>query len=1015
MKYQPPQAPIPQSKRKELNKKVLSLIDSGNAAEFGITQEDIFNAYTGDGGLHGLERKDFDNYRAYSEAKKEIENGQFFTPPRICELAMKALKLSDTDLAADLTCGKGSFFNFMSVESNAYGCELDVRAYKVARYAFPDAHLTLGNLRTYQPDVRFDYVVGNPPFNINWWDDDGVNQIPSHLYYCQKAARLLKPLGILALIVPCSFLADSFKDQAQIREMEKRYSFLGQLGLPENAFAALGVSRYATKLQFWQRRSEADGWKPHAYHTEIPYTLPDGFNIEEEAALAYEKFVRFAKAGLEENSLQILRELAKEHASKSDFDGRVQQLLYHIKDHPKTRPHYPRCCEYLHRFYTQVQPADMPYETWCQKRLTEAKVLAYLKKALSGQSKPPERDEIGLIKQGGQFAYKGYSAKVRRQMADFQKQPVPVYRAILDNDLTAFPGYARLLRRKRAEYERQEQPFAAMTENPGITQWLAALTLYDTEKEKTIRLNEKQQHDINLVLQKRYAMLQWAQGSGKTLAGIAMGLYRMQRQNVHSTWVVSSAISIRNNWNVVLPNYRLPFVFVERLKDLERIRPGDFVLITLNKVREYQKQIMKKVKLLGRNIQLVLDESDEISNADSACCKAVLACFRRCRFKLLTTGTSTRNNISEFAPQLELLYNNSIHMISWAPRIYKRDADAADGITSAENPCYGQPIPAYKKGYSLFAASHLPEHITVFGLEKRTQDIYNASTLNRLIDKTVITRTFEEIVGRDIARIHQVPVSFAPSEKAVYQQVIDEFHKLRDGYFASTNNARKDAMMKLVQQLVLLLRVSAAPDTLAEYTGDTPVKIMTAVEMAADWPDEIIAVGVRHKNVLASYAAAFREYLPDRPLFSVTGSEVSFAKRRALRKTLKESKDGILLCTQQSLPSSVNFEYVNKVIIPELHYNNSRMSQFYSRFIRYDSTEFKDIYFLTYAGSIESNLMQMILCKEKLNLFMKGQDVDLDEIYERFDVNYDLLSLMMRREADEEGKLQIRWGEQRIA
>lgn len=88
MKYQPPQAPIPQSKRKGLNEKVLSLIDSGNAAEFGITQEDIFNAYTGDGGLHGLERKDFDNYRAYSEAKKEIENGQFFTPPALCDFVV---------------------------------------------------------------------------------------------------------------------------------------------------------------------------------------------------------------------------------------------------------------------------------------------------------------------------------------------------------------------------------------------------------------------------------------------------------------------------------------------------------------------------------------------------------------------------------------------------------------------------------------------------------------------------------------------------------------------------------------------------------------------------------------------------------------------------------------------------------------------------------------------------------------------------------------------------------------
>ena len=46
---------------------------------------------------------------------------------------------------------------------------------------------------------------------------------------------------------------------------------------------------------------------------------------------------------------------------------------------------------------------------------------------------------------------------------------------------------------------------------------------------------------------------------------------------------------------------------------------------------------------------------------------------------------------------------------------------------------------------------------------------------------------------------------------------------------------------------------------------------------------------------------------------------------------------------------------------------------------------------------------------------MKGQDVDLDEIYDRFSVDYDLLSLLMHQERDENGILRIHWGEQRIA
>ena len=141
---------------------------------------------------------------------------------------------------------------------------------------------------------------------------------------------------------------------------------------------------------------------------------------------------------------------------------------------------------------------------------------------------------------------------------------------------------------------------------------------------------------------------------------------------------------------------------------------------------------------------------------------------------------------------------------------------------------------------------------------------------------------------------------------------------------------------------------------------------MAVVEALARWPEEVVAIGVRHTTVLDRYAAAIREYLPERPLFVVTGSTVTFAKRRALREVLRDSRNGILLCTQKSLLSSVNFEFVNKIIIPEMHYNNAGMSQFYMRFVRYTSTEKKDLYFPIYIGSLESSLMQMVLAKEKL-------------------------------------------------
>ena len=171
----------------------------------------------------------------------------------------------------------------------------------------------------------------------------------------------------------------------------------------------------------------------------------------------------------------------------------------------------------------------------------------------------------------------------------------------------------------------------------------------------------------------------------------------------------------------------------------------------------------------NQKINLVFDESDEMSNPSGVRTKAVLNIFRRCKTKLLTTGTSTRNNISEFVPQLELLYNNSVNMLSWSDTLYHYER-GEDYLSHDGNPYFGKPIPAYKEGYRLFTASHLPEKITVFGVGQRTQDIYNSDVLSEILDKTVITRTFSEVVGKEIRRIHQVPLVFSAAEREVYAQ-----------------------------------------------------------------------------------------------------------------------------------------------------------------------------------------------------------------------------------------------------
>ena len=112
---------IPFDQRKDVNEKILYLVENHEAEKYGITKEDIFNTYTGDGGLHGLERKDFQNFHAYTEAKKEIEQGQFFTPAVACEFLTECVRPGKEDIIYDLTYGMGNFFNYLPTEENLYG------------------------------------------------------------------------------------------------------------------------------------------------------------------------------------------------------------------------------------------------------------------------------------------------------------------------------------------------------------------------------------------------------------------------------------------------------------------------------------------------------------------------------------------------------------------------------------------------------------------------------------------------------------------------------------------------------------------------------------------------------------------------------------------------------------------------------------------------------------------------------------------------------------------------------
>jgi hypothetical protein len=868
----------------------------------------------------------------------------------------------------------------------------------VSKYLYPSGNFTCGDIRGFNPEIKADVIVGNPPFNLK------IGEWISQMYYFVKAAELLKPAGLLAVVVPASFLSDDFMDGNMIREIEERFSFVGQVALSPTAFKNAGVDHFKTKIIFLQRRT--DHLPAIPFRTEL-IDLISSENF-------FNGYIFPIKQQAEKIRREILLDLAHGDKDYLKFVYEVNKMLYQIKVHPRLSEKYPKCFAYYTKYQEQKQPDNMKYEEWQRVRITKAKVISYLKNVLMNQNLV-ERDEIRLVKTDYSLKLKAYSRKSKLQLNKLNTvKGIAINNAVLDggspfSDTT----YNKLINRKIKEYNHMQTLIADRPLNSHISEFLDAFEVYDRENDEIIKFNQVQKEDINRCLQAPYGYLQWEQGGGKTLAGIAQALYRMRHQNVKFTVVTGTAIAINNTWEPSLENFGMNFVRVRCLSDFLKIQPyhEQFVLVTFDAISKIKKHFYKLMRLHSQKVFMIADEADSLCNEDSKRTRAVLSSFRRCRFKLNMSGTMTRNHIAESATAFELLYNNSINMLSEAEYIFVKNKDGEDEEVYNEN--YMCPIPAFKKGSRLFRQSHLPDKITVFGIEKHTQDIYNADVLKKLIDRTVITRTFEEIVGKKIYDLHQETVSMSREEIDLSNIIINRFYEMKY-LFSSTGNARKDRMLEIIQQLNLMLKACVLPEAFVEYTGATSAKLQRVVKMVRSFEGERVAIGLRHIESTEHFAAVIKAAFPGRKVFLVTGKSMNLNARRKMVKDLKATKDGILISTQQSLSSSMNIGFVNKVILPELAWNESTMSQFYKRFIRFNSLDFKDVYYLTYENSIESNLLSLVMAKERLILFMKNQSVDDEEIYEKFGIHFDLVDMLLYKMKDQYGNVQIRWGKQQI-
>ena len=991
---------IPRDKRAEVNEKILFAIDSGKDL---IPKESIYNCYTGIGGLHNFKQADFSSYHRYAEAKKEFEMGQFFTPHELCRSMVEVLSPTSSEMVLDMCCGMGNFFNHLPNLHNTYGFDIDGRAVTVARHLYPEAHIEKCDIQQYRPEQRFDVIIGNPPFNLKF--DCKLSQE----YYMDKAYDVLNPAGFLMVIVPVSFMQSEFWEKTRVANINSCFSFVGQTKLNPDAFDSMGVHNFSTKVMVFLRRSR---------HIEMqPYNADEFIPMEK-----LKDRVRKTRAMKQRIRIDLMRETNRiDREELEAFEYRLSKYMYELKAHAVLNRHIEKAEALVSKFRNQKPPenaTNQQVKEWERKKLTTGKVLGIIRKYITSQHSVP-RKEVALVKTSYGFKLKPYAPrlldKVTHKAASINdlilgRAELPVPETVTESNRLQIRAAEKLIRRKQKQYEMQNLRFADMEEDVNLKEYLDRSTFINKDGE-ACEFTALQKHDLNLVLQKRYALLNWQQGSGKTAAVYYRARFLLKFRKVRNAIILAPAIATNMTWIPFLSVNRERFRVIRAESDLTNVPEGMFLVVSTSMLGKLRRGLVRYVKQTSRKLCLVFDESDEITNPTSQRTRNILCIFRRLKYKILDTGTTTRNNIAELYSQFELLYNNSVNMVCWSPQVYHENKERE--IEEENNTDYGSPFPAFR-GHVLFRACHCPGKATVFGIEKQNQDVYNKDELSELIGKTVITRKFRDFAGEKY-RIRTHTVSPSEGEHEVYRVIIEEFCRICELYYNSTGDAKKDAGLRLMRQIKLLIKACSVPHLIEGYSGDgIPNKTKYIEKLVRKIPGKV-AVGCTSIAAFDLYENHLRKCFPDRPVFVVKG-DVAFKRRQNIVTEFDSTINGILICTQQSLSSSVNIPACNQVILESLQWNIPRMEQFYFRFIRLDSKEMKDVHYVTYEDSVEQNLMALVLTKERLNEFIKtGEVKEQSEIFEEFDITMSVIDSLLVRTQDHEGKIHISWGSQRIA
>jgi len=212
---------------------------------------ELLKQYTGWGGL----RKAIYTPEVYKELKKSLTpqeitslkqtlSSAYYTPVELVKFIYGFLEVrgfTGGDILEPAIC-HGVFMEHMppSIRQNSRitAVEIDAVSSQIVQKLYPYVTLHTQGFETWHTEQRFDAIIGNPPYGSQMLFDEQHSDLKGfciHHFFVAKCMRLLKPDGILAMVLP-SYFMDNVKDHTRHIIDREGGSLITAYRLPEDLF-----------------------------------------------------------------------------------------------------------------------------------------------------------------------------------------------------------------------------------------------------------------------------------------------------------------------------------------------------------------------------------------------------------------------------------------------------------------------------------------------------------------------------------------------------------------------------------------------------------------------------------------------------------------------------------------------------------------------------------------------------------------------------------------------------------